>query len=731
MTSETGCGCYGACAPALTLDPHKRVHYAQGQVLGVDEFVQEEYYFLEGARRHHRTLHGYGTVCGLAVSANDLDGGIEIRVEPGHAIDTHGRELRVDTAQCARLDTWLDRQDEASPPLALPSPPELFVWVVLCYRECLTDLEPIPGGPCRTPDEAMTATRVTETFSLRFDVERPDMSLLDAIRDFARLIGRLVPVPGGAPGITLDDLRALVAEIGGAASPPVSPPDGPIDIPQDVLEDYLDAAFNTWVTEVRPALAPEGTGCADAPGGDGCIALARLRVPVADADGTLIVDGDATAVAVEDDNRPLLLSTQLIQELLINGGATGAGGGATEHDQLIGLEDDDHRQYLRIEPRTGAPGPDRMVNDIAGGTFTLRDLPNASGPRDAMPWGQPAAGDLSQSYPDPRVSGLQGLSVPQPSNADVGRNLSVGRVGSQLRWELTDAPAGGGGEAGEENLVRLRALSWFHNAPSNLRFTLIRLSGATEELPGIAIAFGIREVGDARVLLGVDPNIRRFDLGSLDVHSFRIYAELDVVDDRLPSSFPAGRPRVRHRLIPTRMIPINPRVDGEEMFFRSGEEIAETAAPGAFLQLDEETHNAIVNQQLLVWIEIDGDHVLGRSEDEGEPLRAVDTEFLRSRLPSGDRAERAERGTQGGLFSSWINRANEQGLSGPGFFDANRADEGALREFGLTAAAARNFVRAREEAGGFRSVADIPSGAISRTALTRLSNRERVFFGAR
>ena len=48
-----------SCQQSLTLDPHKRVCYSQGLVLGVDEFVQEELYFLEQHRRHARGLHGY------------------------------------------------------------------------------------------------------------------------------------------------------------------------------------------------------------------------------------------------------------------------------------------------------------------------------------------------------------------------------------------------------------------------------------------------------------------------------------------------------------------------------------------------------------------------------------------------------------------------------------------------------------------------------------------------
>jgi hypothetical protein len=49
--------------------PHfDRIHYFYGQMLGVREFAGEQAYFREKLKLHNRCLHGYGAVCGLAVT---------------------------------------------------------------------------------------------------------------------------------------------------------------------------------------------------------------------------------------------------------------------------------------------------------------------------------------------------------------------------------------------------------------------------------------------------------------------------------------------------------------------------------------------------------------------------------------------------------------------------------------------------------------------------------------
>ena len=45
-----------------------RVRYFDGQFLGSQDFIDEQRYFLGKLRRHDEYLHGWGTVCGLAVT---------------------------------------------------------------------------------------------------------------------------------------------------------------------------------------------------------------------------------------------------------------------------------------------------------------------------------------------------------------------------------------------------------------------------------------------------------------------------------------------------------------------------------------------------------------------------------------------------------------------------------------------------------------------------------------
>src|SRR5215831_16417184 len=78
------------------LDPLKRVNYTFGLVLGVDEFLQEQIYFMEKDHSQYRLAHGYGTVCGL-----------QVQVSPGVAIIPQGQEIHVSRLMCAKLNDWL------------------------------------------------------------------------------------------------------------------------------------------------------------------------------------------------------------------------------------------------------------------------------------------------------------------------------------------------------------------------------------------------------------------------------------------------------------------------------------------------------------------------------------------------------------------------------------------------------------------------------------------------
>jgi hypothetical protein len=326
------------------LDPRKRVRHFAGLVLGPEEFQQDQLYFTERDRLHQRALHGYGTALGLGVRVRDNAAGRpEVLVDPGLAVTPRGESVCVGQAQCADLDAWLAAHagelpdggapgsPAFSPPVgspALGSPPaQATLWLVLCSRECATDLVPVLGDPCRTAEDATAPSRIADDFELRLVTSPPQhmeeaavrlfgalMRLIDVTdvggpflspQDIAELVRRLVP--SGSPAVlpTLGDLLAT-------GSPPIapSPPAGPLLVHPDDAPAAFQAAWREWIAFVRPQLAAGAAGCAN--GGDRCVLLARLDFAFAPTASGLQVDGPVT---IDDVDRPWLLHTRALQEL--------------------------------------------------------------------------------------------------------------------------------------------------------------------------------------------------------------------------------------------------------------------------------------------------------------------------------------------------------------------------------------------------------------------------------
>ena len=70
----------------------QRVRYFFGKLLTVDDFQEEQSYFLNRLRRHNRFLHGWGVVSGLGVSVSKAN---EVVVSAGLAIDCAGNEIAL------------------------------------------------------------------------------------------------------------------------------------------------------------------------------------------------------------------------------------------------------------------------------------------------------------------------------------------------------------------------------------------------------------------------------------------------------------------------------------------------------------------------------------------------------------------------------------------------------------------------------------------------------------
>jgi hypothetical protein len=143
---------------AEELSGEKRLTYYFGQLLGADDFRDEQNYFLRKHRRHNQKLHGYGIVTGLDVTVNGKGADATLVVSPGYAIDPYGNELIVNTAICVKVG---DR----------PSPQ----FVSLEYIERLTDPEPgSPTDPGMADQPLLRMSRIAEGVSVSLSSTKSD-----------------------------------------------------------------------------------------------------------------------------------------------------------------------------------------------------------------------------------------------------------------------------------------------------------------------------------------------------------------------------------------------------------------------------------------------------------------------------------------------------------------------------------------------------------------------------
>lgn len=190
-------------------NPHERLNYVLGQVLGVKEFQQEQIYFLNKSQEQNRELHGYGVVKGLEVKCEQRAGGWIIEVSPGFAIDQQGREIRVGEKQCADLNKWLNEasfnlqshESNASPNWkglgALEGEMidnlngDKVLYVTLGFTEYKTGNQLILGEPSRTELDRIQATRIGDYFELKLSPILPQQHEEDHVRRLGELLERI------------------------------------------------------------------------------------------------------------------------------------------------------------------------------------------------------------------------------------------------------------------------------------------------------------------------------------------------------------------------------------------------------------------------------------------------------------------------------------------------------------------------------------------------------------
>jgi hypothetical protein len=161
---------FAAADPLAAARPPERVNYETGMLLDAADFRDEQTYHRGRLAAALRALHGFGTVAGLRVrEPAEGDGTLELRVEPGLAIDRLGRLVELPAPWCIRLAVWFEGQTTArlrsvlhAPPRA-PFDPAVVVDVFIAARTCEAGLTPsFATGPFEGRD-AVAAARLAET----------------------------------------------------------------------------------------------------------------------------------------------------------------------------------------------------------------------------------------------------------------------------------------------------------------------------------------------------------------------------------------------------------------------------------------------------------------------------------------------------------------------------------------------------------------------------------------
>jgi DNA-binding beta-propeller fold protein YncE len=171
----------------------------------------------------------------------------------------------------------------------------------------------------------------------------------------------------------------------------------------------------------------------------------------------------------------------------------------------------------------------------------------------------------------------------------------------------------------EPDLTQIIGLSWEHRKNGNFVFI----------------------DGEAAIVIGFS---RPVNVGEIDKHIFEVLIQSDSKQEKR-SSVSCWCP------VKGKIVPVN--LSDQESSWKPLIEDAQLATgPFAFgAAFIPQSPKLLIDQE--IWIRLRGDFVIDEGQN-GKPGRAIDAEFVRGELPTGDRPQGSKFGVQGGLFESWF-----------------------------------------------------------------------------
>jgi len=255
-------------------------------------------------------------------------------------------------------------------------------------------------------------------------------------------------------------------------------------------------------------------------------------------------------------------------------------------------------------------------------------------------------------------------------------------------------PAGEPGPGLEKGLTVINALSWTHAANNEIgNQVFLPIEDTTP--PSMGIVIGFKNPADAE---------RKVDVSQIDDHVFEVLIDTNEAQHKEQGLFCLCSIRGE-------IHPVTYTDDGNHRI-TTAKKSASPAQGVAFVVTNPVTKRLLQDGSITeLWVRLRGDFVLeSQGADDKSRQRAIDAEFVRAELPTGNRVPNdpgGPFGLQGGLFESWFTLATPPQLLGIRRISLNTGTADELKTLpGIGDALATRIINQRNEAP-FESVEDL------------------------